>query len=255
MHISGQIKPKKKHTGLKIFLVIVLVLAAAVAGVAVWQRENIKAVVDSRTYSQEEIADKITASKEKVQQSMQAYDLPVMRDFTFEEEEQIRKGEITVEEAMQKIMVESQNDGTDENAANTDNNAQSSDGSNAAAQTAGGTQTAGEKTASSVLSGYITQLYEMKAYYLSQLGGLESEMRAVYAQTGKDKSKIPSIISSYMPRAASMESECDGKVNSLISQLRSELASIGADTSIADEIYDAYVNEKALKKAYYLSLY
>ncbi|MBQ9604559.1 MAG: hypothetical protein IJR45_04000, partial [Firmicutes bacterium] len=246
MLISEQIKPKKKRTVLKVFLGLVLVLGAAVAVVAAWQRENIKAVIDSKSYSQEELADKITESKQKVQQSLEVYDLPVMRDFTFEEEEMIRKGEITVDEAMQNIMVETAEKTADNVSENTAGSGESSSSQ---------TQISEQKTASTILSGYVTQLYEMKAYYLSQLGGLETEMRAVYVNSGRDKTKIPSIISSYMPRAASMESECDGRVNALISELRSELSSIGADTSIADEIYDAYINEKALKKAYYLSLY
>lgn len=251
MLISEQIKPKKKkRTVLKVFLGLVLVLGVAVAGVAVWQRENIKAFIDSRNYSQEEIEDKITESKQKVQQSLEAYDLPVMRDFTFEEEEMIRKGEMTVEEAMQNIMAVPQEEqsASPENAAN---------GSNADSSQNGASQpeVPAQRTASTILAGYVTQLYEMKGYYLSQLGGVESEMRAVYAESGKDKSKIPSIISSYMPRVAAMESECDGRVNALISDLKGELSEIGADTSIANEIYDAYINEKALKKAYYLSLY
>ena len=59
MLISEQIKPKKKkRTVLKVFLGLVLVLGVAVAGVAVWQRENIKAFIDSRNYSQEEIEDR-----------------------------------------------------------------------------------------------------------------------------------------------------------------------------------------------------
>lgn len=250
MLISEQIKPKKKkRTVLKVFLGLVLVLGAAVVGVAAWQRENIKAFVDSRNYTQEEIEDKITESKRKVQQSLEAYDLPVMRDFTFEEEEMIRKGEMTVEEAMQNIISVPQEEqsASPENAAN---------GSNADGSENGASQNVpAQRTASTILAGYVTQLYEMKGYYLSQLGGVESEMRAVYAESGKDKSKIPSIISSYMPRVASMESECDGRVNALISDLKGELSEIGADTSIANEIYDAYINEKALKKAYYLSLY
>jgi hypothetical protein len=58
-----------------------------------------------------------------------------------------------------------------------------------------------------------------------------------------------------MGTAVSMESECDKKVDTLLTDMRNELAAIGADTSIVDTIEDAYIEEKALRKSYYLSLY
>lgn len=233
----------KKKKFLKTFLIIVAVFIVLIAAVCVWQKDNITAALNSQKYTQEEIADKITDSKQTVQQTIEKYNLPIVRDFTFEEEEKIRKGELTVEEAMQLIYAQPTQ--TDENDADVNNN---NDDSNK-------TQQVQTDPASAIVADYITQVYSLKAYYIGQLGNVESEMRQVYNQSGKDKSKIAGIVKSYLPRIASMESECDKKIDALLSSLRADLNAIGADTSVADQIQEAYINEKSLRKSYYLSQY
>lgn len=253
IHIKGNKKSSGKKTALKIFLVLLVIVIAGAGGAAYWQRENIKAYMDSKTYTKEELSEQMTKSKEEAQQAIEQYDIPVMRDFTVEEEEKIRKGELTPEEAMQLIMTPSggeQNsaeNGTENAAAGSTDTAGSSD--NAAAASGGAS------SADSIVAKYVTQVYSLKAYYIGQLGAVEGEMRSAYVNSGRDKAQIPSIIQSYLPRVASLENECDSQIAGLVSSLRSELSAAGQDTSIADKIYDAYVNEKAIRKAYYLSQY
>lgn len=249
MHITEQPK-KRKHTVLKVFLTLFVLVAVIVGVFAYKQRENIKAVVDSRTYSSEEISNRITESKQQVQEAISVYNLPITRDFTFEEEEKIRKGELTAEEAMKLITVPAAADNAD--TASADGATSPEQGSAPSDTTAAEVQ---QNPADSIVANYIQQVYGLKAYYIGVLGQVESEMRSVYVNSGRDKTKIASIVQSYLPRIGSLESECDGKVSSLVASMRSELTAIGADTSIADKVYDAYLNEKALRKAYYLSLY
>ena len=249
MHISKNEKTKGKRTILKIFLIFVCIVAVIIAVLAYWQRDNIKAFIMSRQYSQEEVAEKIAESKQHVQESLDKYDLPVVRDFTFEEEEKIRNGELSVEDAMQLIMV--QDDGT-----SAEGTADAVTKDNTSDEKKDDAQPVSEgKTADAILSKYITRVYNLKAYYIGELGKLEGEMRVVYVERGKDKSKVAGIVADFLPQIGAMESECDRQIDSLLANLRSELSAIGADTSIADTIYDAYINEKALKKAYYISQY
>ncbi len=245
--ISAKRKKSKLKTVLKIFLVLLVLIIVIALILAYTQRENIKAAIDSQKYSTEEIADRITQSKQQVQQSIEQYNIPITRDFTVEEEEMIRKGELTVEEAMQNIMSES-TDNTQNAAAE-----RSGSGNNNERAVSGAESSSAAPTADSIVANYVTQVYSLKAYYIGQLGALESEMRSVYVNSGRDKSMIPSIVSGYLPQVASLEDECDSKIASLVGNLRSELSAINADTSIADKIYDAYINEKALRKSYYLS--
>lgn len=226
-------------------MILLVIAVIAAAGLCYWQKENLKAVVDSRTYTTDELTDKIAESKHETEQVIAEYDTPIMRDFTLEEEDKIRKGELTPEEAMQLIMTPET--GT---ASETEKSEKS--------ESTGGTapsQAKPENPANSIVANYLQQVYGLKAYYLGELGRVESEMRSVYVNSGKDKSAIPGIIQSYLPEVGSLESECDSKISSLLNSMRSELSAIGADTSVADKIYNAYLNEKSLKKSYYLSMY
>lgn len=250
MRISEQIKPKKKHTVLKVFFALVILIAVIAGIFAYKQKENIQAVIDSRKYSSEELSTRITESKQQVQEAISAYDLPIVRDFTLEEEEKIRKGELTAEEAVQLIMAPEKAENTD--AASTET-APSPEQSSAPSDTT--TTQVQQNPADVIVANYIQQVYGLKAYYIGALGQVEGEMRAAYIESGRDKTKIAGIVQNYMPRVGALESECDGKISSLLASMRSELSAVGADTSITDTIYNAYIEEKALKKAYYLSKY
>ena len=97
----------------------------------------------------------------------------------------------------------------------------------------------------------------MKAYYLGQLGQLEAAVKSDYSALPENKRNIigkKELVSKYMGRATSLMSQCDSRVESVLSELKSGLESYGADTSIIKRIRSAYENEKALKKAYYMSL-
>ena len=229
---------------------LVSLLVIAVASVAVWQRENIKAFIDSRTRSTEDITADIEQSKHVVEEVISQYDVPITRDFTLEEEDKIRRGELSVEEAMALIMTPAE-----ENTDSTDTRQSASENGNAQANVPSQASAPAAVTADSILANYLGQLYSLKAYYIGQLGRVEGEMRSVYATSGRDKTAIAGIVQNYLPEIGSLEGECDSKVAALISNMRAELKAIGADTSIADKIYDAYINEKASKKAYYLSMY
>ncbi len=248
-------KKKKKHTVLKVILTLVLAFALVVCVFAYKQRENIKAFIESRTQTSEQLSARITESKQQVQDAISVYDLPIKRDFTLEEEEKIRKGELSVEDAMKLITVSETAENTDTASDSTASSAGSSSSGQSGAQSDTTTASARHDPADSIVANYVQQVYGLKAYYIGALGQLEGEMRSVYVNSGRDKTKIAGIVQSYMPRIGSLESECDGKIASLLASMRSELSAVGADTSIADTIYDAYLNEKALKKAYYLSMY
>ena len=252
MHISEQVKTRKKHPILRVLLILLVIAVIEAAGLCYWQKENLKAVIDSRTYTTDELTDKIAESKHEAEQVIAEYDTPIMRDFTLEEEDKIRKGELTPEEAMQLIMTPETGTASETEAASETGKSESTGGS---VQSSAPSQAKPENPANSIVANYLQQVYGLKAYYLGELGRVESEMRSVYVNSGKDKSAIPGIIQSYLPEVGSLESECDSQISSLLNSMRSELSAIGADTSVADKIYNAYLNEKSLKKSYYLSMY
>lgn len=196
----------------------------------VWQRNNISAIIDASKYSDEDIHQQITDSKKSIETELEQYNIAGLRDFTLEEEEAIRRGQITVEEAVEKIINES--------------NTTSADGSVNNEQNGG-------NNSSSIVSDYTVKLYTLKATYLGQIGNLIDQAKADY----KNGASASTLMSNYLSKAASLESEADSKVETLLSELTDKLKAIGADTSIVNTMRNSYENEKSLKKSYYLSLF
>lgn len=216
-------------------MVVILIIAAAVISLFIWQKNNISAVISASKYSDEDIEQQITDSKKNVEAQLKDYNVTGLRDFTIEEEEDIRKGKLSVEEAIEKILSESnigQAEKTDD-----------IQGEKSQKKT--------ENSSSEIVSNYTVKLYSLKASYLGQIGNLIDEAKADY----KGGASASELMSNYLGRAASLEKEADSQVDSLLSELKTKLNEIGADTGIVNTMKSSYENEKSLKKSYYLSLF
>ena len=157
-----------------------------------------------------------------------------------EEEEAIRKGELTVEEAIERILSES---GSTQSTG--DSTGSQSDESTTESESSSTTD------ASAIVSEYTVKLYGLKAVYLGQIGNLIDQAKADY----KNGTSASTLMSTYLGKAASLESEADSEVEALLSELKGELEAIDGDTSIISTMRSSYESEKKLKKSYYLSLF
>lgn len=245
---------KKTHKVIKVLLVVLFLLIVCLVAVFISQRQNVDALVKSVQYSEEDIQGQIDSSKDNVAKTLEDYDVGNLRDFTFEEEEMIRKGQITYEEAMNKIMEESGVADELEVAPGGNSSNQgsaSSDGSSVSSGITVPDVKAKTDNPSAIIAEYYVKLNALKAQYLGSIGSLVDEAKAEYA-TNKS---LSNLASKYLKRASALESEADSSVDSLLSELRGKLEFVNADTSIVDKMKSAYEQEKTLKKSYYLSLY
>lgn len=231
-------KNKKMKLWKKVLLICLAVVAVSVAAVAVWQRNNIAAVVETLSNSDEQIAEKLDKNKKKLEEELKDKYPSIISDFTAEEEKKIMKGELSVEDAVSSLNKEYESVRGKYNVKSTGN-----------AET--------DKKVDKLIGDKVIELYSLKAYYLGQLGQLEATAKREYAalpDSQKNLSGKKTIVARHMGQANSLLSQCDSKVSSLLSSLQSELKACGGDTSIIKTIQSAYENEKALKKAYYLKL-
>ena len=213
-----------------IILTIFIIIILAITVMAIYQRNNISAVITSVSKTEEEIAKELDNSKKQLATELEEKYSTVVSDLTADEEKQIMKGELSVEEAVENI-----NKKYEEKKTN-NNNASKVD------------ELIGDK---------VIELYSLKAYYLGQLGQMEATVKREYSALPKEKKNllgIKEIANKHMGTAMSLLNQCDKQVNDLISQLEKELKSLKADTSILKTIRDTYENEKALKNAYYLKI-
>ncbi len=224
----GGDKMKKLKGGLG----ILIGLGVIVAGLGVWQKENIAAVLKVQKYSEEEIALQIDGQKESVNAALKSYGIEGIKDFSVEEEEEIRSGKLTVEEAMQKMDKQLQD------------------------ATSGERQDA-TKSSKIIVEEAAAKMYGLKAKYIGKLGDLERQAKEEYRELMKGSQKsgiVRQLIPKYMKEVIALENECNTEVNTVLATLTSQLEEIGEPTDIVGTMKAAYEQEKTLKKAYYLSL-
>lgn len=203
--------------------------------IMLWQWNNVRAVAQSFQYSKEELASKIEASKMEEQKYLANYGVTKIRDFTFEEEEALRKGTLTAGDATLKLQEEL---GQDE-VLNYEE------------------KLSKEEQIQAIVTKHIASIYAIKAHYIGALGDLEQEARAEFANLPKEKrSKLEAqkLIASKIGVAADLEASCNQEVEEVLVNLEKDLSPLTEDLSIIEQIGSAYEEEKVLKKAYYLSL-
>ncbi|MDD3766645.1 MAG: hypothetical protein PHF89_05580 [Eubacteriales bacterium] len=235
----------------RILLIVIILVLVSVAALAVWQKDNIRSIINSFRYSDEELQKKIDENKKKVEELVESITRSKIRDFTLEEEERIRKGEITPQEALEKVVAEGlpKQEQPDESKANT-----AQDGSSSLSY-----KNDNANSVNDIISSHITQMYHLKATYVGKLGDLERRAIADYKALSAGKkggaAGKQAIVSKYLGEAANLEKECDAQVNAVLSSLKAELKKHNHDLEIIGVIRKAYEDEKVLKKSYYINMY
>ena len=226
--------------GKKIFLIVILILVAAIAALGVWQKNNIIAVYKTLTTSNEQLAAEIDKGKTELEDQLKKQYSSIISDFTAEQEAKLMKGEMSVDEAVAELTKRYET-------AKEQNKAK------------GDTPKKGDNSAKidELIGDKVIELYSLKAYYLGQLGQMEAAVKKDYLAMPTEKRNLigkQELVNKYMGTALGLMKQCDGQVAELISELKAGLKELSGDTSIIATIEAAYENEKALKKAYYLKL-
>lgn len=236
---------KKRRWGVWIALIITAVLLCTVAGVAYWQKNNIAALVNFMRYDETQLEEKMVESKKTVDEVVQSYEIDDLRDLTPEEEEKLREGKITVEEAF-ALMREPKTPEADTPPKSTASPEASSSSKTDPAR--------GEKE---IVSDYVGQMYRLKAEFIGKLGAAERRAIAEYRALTPEQKKTSkqSLITKYLGEGNALERSCDARVAEVLKNMTAELKGVNGDLSIIKTIQKAYDDEKMLKKSYYLSNY
>ena len=225
----------------------------AVLGVGIWQKENIQALWEGMNYNEEQLKNQMETSKEKVQEALDQYEIGGIRDLTVEEEEQLMKGEISVEEALDLIM-----NRESESVMKEEEGSAKKDGlENTEVATTPTSSTETDKPeAGQIVEKYVEKMYTLQATFLSELGAIEAKARAVFAQLPEEERNLSTaqkLAPSFINEGLALESKCDSQVSAILSEFEAELKEAGANTDIVKNMREAYQTQKRLKKAYYLS--
>lgn len=220
----------------KRLLCVLLALAVVVGGLGYWQRNNLRALGLSMKLTQDELSDKMGQERERTEEASRQAGVNV-RTLTDEEKAALRGSEVSREELIERIAASDETDKADK----------------APAQ-----QEDGETALRSELARYIAEIYVMEAEYTGWLE--QANQAAIDEFTALPEEKQTSgtkysIGMKYLSAALEKEKECDAKMKATEDAIRALLAKLGESGALADEIHAAYLEEKAAKKAYYLSLH
>ncbi len=245
----------------KLRLILSLALIILIIVILYSQLNNFKGFLYSFKYSGEEIETMLTDNDTALKQQVESFLGHSIREFTEDEQNQIKDGKATEDEVIEKIIteeIEKSLSASSDSQADTTSNQSEVDNSKAYDKQKESTSSNPTATPSINSAKYITSLYNLKSEYIGILDGMvESAVNEFRALSKKDRtySKQLQIGASYMTKAMALESECDKKVAEIVSALEKQLKADGKSTSIIAVINNAYNSEKTLKRAYYLNMF
>lgn len=243
--MSADGRRKKRKTGRTVLLIVLAVLVLAV-GLLAWRfRKEIQAFTISRQYSTAELENQLADNDQTIRDAVEASSDVTVRAPTDEEREALRDGSLTQEELIGRL--------TGESAAGS---------SDSAPETAAPEEQPAEQAPAEPpeyqkqLSALIAQVYVLREEYLAALENMEVSAKADYralSDSQRTAGKLASLVSDYIGRATRLEKECDGKMDAIIAQMETLIQANNGDMSLTDTVFNTYVNEKSLKKAWYMS--
>jgi len=242
---------KKKIRGRSIALIVLAVLILLIGILLVWQRENLKALKDYFSYSQEELAQQLAENDQLIKDAVDTMPEVSIRDVTDEERESLKDGSMSPDELFDRLL-ESESESTvqDTNPGNTQQ-------PDAEAEPTVPTVPDAEKSEyETQLTALIARVYVLREEYLILLDNLQDEATAAYKAMPSDQrtgAALADFVSSFLAKGTALEKECDRRMDAIVSELKSLIKANNGDMSIVDTVIKTYANEKSLKKAWYMS--
>ncbi len=264
--------PKKRHTGLVVFLCILLLLLAVLGGVAWRYRAGLAILIDNFGKSSEQVSVERENHERKTQELLDKLSGGGISLSALSEADRLRlkNGEITPAEAVAIIMGLAET--TASAAASTDappvsdvtvgpavpdapatSAASAATEPTAAATTApAGTTAPAATTVSPAVQAIIADIYLLRAEFINKLDDLIEEGKAEVYAIPKEKRTASvklAFMNRYLDRGEALEAECDARLEALLADMAAQLKADGGDLSLVDDARALYIQEKKVRKA------
>lgn len=217
----------------------VIALVVLVSGALAWRfRDEIKALGVSRQYSSKELEDKLLENDQKITDAASGTPELQVRVPTKEESQALQDGSLSGGELKDRLTEKA--DAVPASAASGKTEAPAAPKSDYSEQ----------------LSQLIAEVYVLKETYTAALRDLEAAAKADYKALPESKrtaAGLVSLASRYLGVVDRMEKECDQQMHEIVTEMEELIAANNGDTSLPGTVFDTYVNEKSLKRAWYLS--
>lgn len=259
----------------KIVCGILLALVIGVGALATWQWNNINAALSFLRFSQEELEEKLTDNDQVIKDAVDANpSVNVRVEVTEEERAALRDGTMTQEELVQSLLQKPES--KPEQSSKPQTKPEQTSKPETTPQTKpeqkpadGSTTTQPEPAVSAQpesepeiseheqkVNALIAEVLVLREEFLIKLENLKAAAIADYSAIPADQrsaSALMSLASGYLAKGVDLEKQCDARIQTIVLELEEVLKESNGDLSIAQTVYDTYVQEKSLKKAWYMA--
>lgn len=246
-------KKHRKRTG----LVVLAIILAAVAALAVWQKNNIAALKEFVSAgSQEELEQKLEQNQQAITDAVEKTPEIVVRDVTEEEKQALRDGTLSQEELAERLVGTQTEQPKEEETPKTETPAQETPKTETPAQAETSAQQPVESEYQKQISAVVAKVYVLREKFTIALDNLQAEATEVYkAMPAEERkgSKLTKFVSDFLARGTALEKECDAEMDAIVAELDALIRANNGDFSIVDTVVETYANEKSLKKAWYMA--
>lgn len=237
-----------------IFLIILALIAITIGVLAYINRDNITAVIHGLTISTEDLNQKREETDKKATEAVKEYGVESIRPLTEEETEQLSRGDLTEEEAINLILGKTE-DSTEKPSDVTGNEENpSSQESNQPQQQSKEDKV---KKANAEIAQLVGKMYVLKSQFTSELSGIKKWVIQEYKKLTPEEKKSDSVKMKIgriaVADASALEKKCDAQVEEILSKITDLLVGSGQSTDLVKQIRKAYEEEKQLTKSYYIS--
>lgn len=227
-------------------------------GLTAWQWNNISAALSFARYSQEELEGKLDQNDQAIKDAVQNIPNVTIRDVTQEEKDALKDGTLTQEELIQSL-IQSEPKPEQKPESKPPQDSQTTPDVPITEPEQPPRQEEPEQQKSDFetrLNELIAKVYVLREEFLIKLDQTQMAAIADYKAIPADQrttKKIASLVSGYLSKGLDMEKECDAQIEQIVVEMEALLKKNGGDLSIAQTVYDTYVEEKSLKKAWYMA--
>jgi len=254
---------KKRRSGCIVLLVIVLLILALLIGLAVWQRENLKALYISFTKDSEDITQELEDTRNQQQAALEnKYEITVTPP-DMQQTDDLLNGLLTPEEVKDALGLPQstptpQPETTPQPGQPTPAPTPTPTPTPVPTPEPGLSQEEKQKLANDLVNQCVAELYACEVDLMARLGEMKAAAVAEWVALPKEQrtqAKKMEIGMAGLYACYDLEVEIDAQVHEILERYRKPLEDLGADTGILDELWKFYCEKKASQKAYYMDKY
>lgn len=247
----------------RVILIILAVLIILAATLLIWQRNNLKALINFATQSQEELEANLEKNNQAIRDAVEAVPGLTVPEITDEDRQALRDGTLTLDDLLNRLTgsPEAPEPSDTPSPAPTQTPEPSAPPAATAAPTPTPTPSPTPPPASmedyeAALNELIARVYVLREKYLLELEALEREAILTWQAlppAHRNASYMAPLIKDFLARAIALEADCDRQMDTIVVELEALLKKYNQDLSLVDTVKYTYANEKSLKKALYMS--